>query len=228
MKMQIAERIPLMMLAISLMIIASISHAGEWEDRFEDGNADGWNEVTGDWAVKDGAYEQSIMEAEYQKSILDLDDITDFTLEVDVAILESSAASTSVAAGVLVRTDDEGTSGYRIWGRPDQHGFQFSVWQDNTFQHVITDAAAKAVEGETYHLKVQIEGFKISAWFNDQLMVDEHEDESKLFATGRIGFINYNAHSVYDNLTVTGPNVLTNIAVEPAGKLAAAWGAIKQ
>ena len=120
------------------------------------------------------------MDAVYQKSVIDIDNFTDFTLKVDVTVLDNSGASTSIAAGVLVRTDEEGTSGYRIWGRPDQSGFQFSVWQDNTFTHVITDAAFQAIIGETYHLKVQMEGFIISAWFNDELLVDEYEDAGKL------------------------------------------------
>jgi hypothetical protein len=221
------NRLPVI-LVICLVIPSVNSFAGVWEDKFEDGNADGWIEVSGDWEVNAGVYEQTTMDAVYQKSILELDNLTDLTLDVDITILDSSAASTSIAAGVLVRTDEEGTSGYRIWGRPDQHGFQFSVWQDNTFQHVITDAAFKAIEGETYHLKVKIEGFTISAWFNDELLVDEYEDADKLFASGYIGLINYNSHCQYDNLIIEGVDVTSNLAVTPAGKLTIAWGKVKK
>lgn len=226
--MQILRNILPAMLIAGLMSISLASFAGVWEDRFEDGNADGWSEIAGDWEVKDGVYEQSIMDAAYQKSILDLEGLKDFTLDVDVTILENSAASTSIAAGVLIRTDEDGNSGYRIWGRPDQHGFQFSVWQDNTFAHVITDAAFQSVIGETYHLKVKVEGFLLSAWYDDELLVDEHEDEGKLFASGQIGLINYNSLCQYDNLVIEGAAVPSNLAVAPAGKLAAAWGEVKQ
>jgi hypothetical protein len=132
-----------------------------------------------------------------------------------------------VAAGVLVRTDEEGSSGYRIWVRPDQHGFQLSVWQDNAFNHVITDPATVAVLGESNHLKVQIEGFTISAWVDGDIMVDQHVDADSLFASGHVALINYNAHTQYDNLVMEGPAVPTNLAVKPVGKVAVTWAAIR-
>jgi hypothetical protein len=101
------------------------------------------------------------------------------------------------------------------------------VWQDDTYIHVIIDPATKAVVGESEHLKVQIEGFTISAWVDDNVMVDEYTDADELFASGRVCFINYNAHAQYDNLMIDGPAVPTNLAVEPVGKLAVAWGTIK-
>ena len=227
MKVRVMKRGALIILSIWLMLLPISVFAGVWWDDFEDGRADGWSEVSGDWEVADGIYQQTTMDAVYQKSMLELQDLSDFTLEVDVTVLEGGQASTSVAAGVLVRTDAHGESGYRIWIRPDQSGFQFSVWQDDTYTHVIIDPATKAVMGEPGHLKVQIEGFTISAWVDDNIMVDEYIDADELFASGRVGFINYNAHAQYDNLIIEGPAVPTNLAVEPVGKLAVAWGIAK-
>jgi hypothetical protein len=227
MRLRIAKRVTLIILSIWLVLLPISVSAGIWWDDFEDGRADGWTEVSGDWEVTDGTYQQTTMDAVYQKSILELEDLSDFTLEVDVTVLEGGQASTSVAAGVLVRTDAEGASGYRIWIRPDQSGFQFSVWQDNAYIHVIVDPATKAVVGEPGHLKVQIEGFTISAWVDDNIMVDEYTDADELFASGRVCLINYNAHAQYDNLIIEGPAVPTNLAVELVGKVAVAWGSIK-
>jgi hypothetical protein len=215
------------MLTIWLMVISATSFAGVWEDRFEDGNADGWNEVEGDWEIKDGVYEQTIMDAAYQKSMLELEDLTDFTMEVDITILEGGAGSTSVAAGVLLRGTDDGSSGYRFWIRDDTNGFQFSLWQDNAYTNVVGVAAERATAGETYRLKVQLEGFEFSAWVDDRLVLDEHVEQGKLFTSGQVGFINYNCHVQYDNLTIDGPNVISNLSVAPAGKLVVAWGTIK-
>lgn len=214
-------------LAIFFMIITTSTFAGVWKDDFGDGKDDGWNVVSGEWEVQGGVYEQTIMDAVYQKSILNLENLKDFTIEMDVTILENSAASTSIAAGMLVRTDPDGSSGYRIWVRPDVSGFQFSVWQNNAFVHVITDAATKSINGEINHLKVEIQGFKISAWVDDKNMVDEYEDTSKLFASGHIGLINYNAHCQYDNIVISGTDVPSNTAVATIGKIASLWGTVK-
>ena len=210
-----------------LLLFPLSGFAGVWQDNFDDGRADGWDEVSGDWVVKDGAYIQSATEAEYQKSILDVQNLTDFTLEVDVTVFEGSPASTSIAAGVLVRTNDNGSAGYRFWIRPDQNGFQFSVWQDDKYTHVKTDAAEKAEFGQTYRLKVQLEGFTMSAWVDDRLMVEDYVESGELFASGQVGLINYNAHCQYDNLIMEGENILSNLSVEYCGKLATTWSSIK-
>ncbi|MFC1712522.1 family 16 glycoside hydrolase [Candidatus Poribacteria bacterium] len=218
-------RIPLLsILTILLMVLATGSFAGVWEDNFDDGNVDDWNEISGDWEVKDGIYQQTTMTAEYQKSINGTEGFTDYTLEVDVTIVEGGGGSTSICAGVLMRTDATGSAGYRFWVRNDTNGFQFSVWMENTFKHVIVNAAEVATPGQVYHLKVQIEGFNISAWVDDRIMVEDHLEADGLFPSGLIGLINYNSHAQYDNLTISGADI---IAVAPAGKLATKWGSIK-
>ncbi len=123
-----------------------------------------------------------------------------------------------------MRTDATGSAGYRFWIRDDTNGFQFSVWMENTFKHVVVKAEERATPGQVYHLKVQIEEFNISAWVDDRIMVDEHLEADGLFPSGLIGFINYNSHAQYDNLTISGADI---IAVAPVGKLAVTWGNIK-
>jgi hypothetical protein len=212
-------------LVVCLVALPLSGFAGVWETDFE--NADGWNVVEGDWGIEDGVYQRTDMTPTYGKSIYLPGDWLNYTLEVDVTILEGGADSASIAAGVLLRTDETGSSGYRIWGRPDQHGFQLSVWQDNTFTHVITDPDEKSILGQTHHLKVQIDGFIISAWFDDNLKIDNYEDVDQLFPTGLIGLINYNAHAQYDNLRVTSDAIDTVSAVTPGSKLTATWGSLK-
>jgi hypothetical protein len=208
------------------MICAAGSYAGTWLDNFEDGRADDWEEISGDWDVEDGVYKQTEATAAYQKSIHESEDWTDYTLEVDITILESSAASTSVAAGVLLRSDDTGSFGYRIWIRADSGGFQFSLWENNGYTHVTTQAAEVAALGETYTLKVEIEGNILSAWVDDRSMFEDYTEEADLFPTGRLGLINYNCSVLYDNISVSGDNIY--MAVSPTSQsTATAWGAIK-
>lgn len=213
-------------MVICLAIFPMSSFAGTWENDF--GNTDGWNVVDGEWILENGVYQRTDAAATYGKSIYLPGDWENYTLEVDITILEAGPDSASVAAGVLLRTDESGSSGYRIWGRPDQHGFQLSVWQNNKFTHVITDPEEKSILGQTHHLKIQIEGFTISAWFDGNLKIDNYEDPDQLFATGMLGFINYNAHAQYDNLMVTSDAIEPVSAVTPGSKLTATWGSLKK
>ena len=223
--MRIAEKILLIIVSVSLMTYAAGSYAGVWQDDFEDGRADGWDEVRGTWEVIDGIYEQTDIAAEYQNSIHENETWTDYALEIDITILESSGASTSVAAGVLLRANETGSSGYRIWIRTDSGGFQFSLWENDSYTHIVTQAAERAISGETYRLKVEIEGSTLSAWVDDRVMFEDQVDEGNLFPTGRVGLINYNCHVQYDNLTLSGDGV---IAVSPTiQSTAIAWGIIK-
>ena len=224
--MRTASKILAIVVSISLMICAAGSYAGTWLDDFEDGRADEWEDISGTWEVEDGVYEQVDVVPEYHKCIHENEDWTDYTLEVDITILENSAGSTSVAAGVLLRSDDSGSSGYRIWIRTDSGGFQFSLWENDSYTHVITQAAEQAVLGETYRLKVEIDGDILSAWVDDRSMFEDYTEEADLFPTGRVALINYNCSVQYDNISVSGESIY--IAVPPTSQsTATAWGAIK-
>ena len=211
-------------LILTILFCQSIASAGTFIEDFESGRVDDWDEVTGTWEVEDGAYQQVDMVAEYAKTINKTLGWTNYTIEVDVTIVEGGPGSTSVCAGLLLRTDDTGTAGYRLWIRDDSNGFQFSNWIENTFQHVITNANERATPGQANRLKVEIEDFTISAWVDDRLMFEEYEDANQLFPIGKVGFIVYNSHAKFDNLAISGEGI---IAVAPAGKLAATWGSIK-
>ena len=210
-------------LATSLIITAA-SFAGVWEDNFDDGLADGWSEIDGEWKVEDGMYQRVDKVNIYGKSVNDLTDLTDYTLEVDVTIVEKGPDSTSVAAGVLLISNEDASSGYRLWLRDDTNGFQFSTWQDNKYTNVLGEPAERAVSGQTHHLVIEVEGFSFSAWVDGRVVFEDQVDPDGLFPSGQIAFINYNCHVKYDNLTLSGD---TLAAVSPGGKLAATWGSIR-
>lgn len=209
---------------LAVLFSQSIAFAGTFIEDFDSGQVNDWIEVTGEWEAEGGVYQQLDMVPEYAKTINKTGGWTNYTIEVDVTIVEGGPDSTSVCAGLLLRTDETGTAGYRLWIRDDTNGFQFSNWIENTFLHVITNADERATPGEAYRLKVEIEDFTLSAWVDDRLMFEDFDDEDKLFPIGKIGFISYNSHAKFDNLTITGADI---IAVAPAGKLAVKWGNIK-
>lgn len=214
-----------------MILFAFSSFAGVWEDNFNDGIADGWNEVFGEWSVDNGVYQRTDMVADYYKSVSDLTHLENFTLEADVTIVEKGADSTSVAAGVLLRTDETASSGYRFWLRGDTNGFQYSVWKDSKFTNIIDNPDEVATFGQMYHLKVQLQDFTFSAWVNDSIMVDNYVDPDQLFASGLICLINYNCHVEYDNLKVTSDEIAGAASAvsstDNTDKLASEWGATK-
>ena len=51
--MKFGKGVSLIIVSILLMILGSISFAGVWVDNFDDGKADGWDEIAGEWEVDD-------------------------------------------------------------------------------------------------------------------------------------------------------------------------------
>ncbi|MFC1712529.1 family 16 glycoside hydrolase [Candidatus Poribacteria bacterium] len=217
-------KISLLCALATSLVFAAASFAGTWEDNFDDGLADGWNEIDGEWKVEDGMYQRVDKVNIYGKSVNDLTDLADYTLEVDVTIVEKGPDSTSVAAGVLLRSNEDASSGYRIWLRDDTNGFQFSTWEDNAFTHVATQAEERAVPGQAHHLEVTVEGFMFSASVDGRVAFQDQVEPNGLFPSGRVAFINYNCHVKYDNLTISSDTIA---AIAPGGKLAVTWGALK-
>jgi hypothetical protein len=123
-----------------------------------------------------------------------------------------------------VRADQKGENGFRFWIRTDMPP-QFSKWINDKYEHIKQDIPVKIEIGETYHLKVIIEGNKYQGFIDDEEVLN-HEDKDGFRKSGRIGLITYKAYPHFDNVTVSGENV-KGLAVQSGGKLSARWGRIK-
>ena len=202
-------------------ILTPIVSAGVWQENFDRGLPDDWNEVKGEWKIEKDAYAET-SGAEYAKTMFGDEDWTDYTLEVDVTLVENVNVN---AAGVLIRADTDGDNGMRFWIRTDQHKCQFSRWRENQWDHIVTPLPVDPEVGETYRLKVVAEGQNYQCFVNDELLF-EGDDDAKFRDSGRIGFITNTANVHFDNLVIDGADI-PSFAVAPNGKLTTRWGQLK-
>ena len=207
---------------ISLIAILTFTaSAGIWQENFDKGLPDGWNEVKGEWKIEKDAYAET-SGAEYAKTMFGDEDWTDYTLEVDLTLVKNVNVN---AAGVLIRADADGDNGMRFWIRTDQHKCQFSRWRENQWDHIKTPLPVEPEVGETYRLKIVAEGQNYQCFVDDELLFDG-EDNMKFRDSGRIGFITHTANVHFDNLSIDGEDIPA-FAVEPNGKLTTRWGQLK-
>ena len=202
-------------------ILTSTASAGVWQENFDNGLPDGWNAVKGEWKIVKDAYAET-SGAQYAKTMFGDEAWTDYTVEVDVTLVENVNVN---AAGVLIRADKDGDNGMRFWIRTDQHKCQLSRWKENQFEHIATPLPAEPEVGKTHRLKVVAEGQNYQCFVDDELLF-EGDDDAKFRDSGRIGFITYEANVHFDNLVIDGADI-PSFAVEPNGKLTTRWGQLK-
>ena len=53
-----------------LLLLSPFAYAGVCKDDFEDGNANGWKEVSGTWAVQDGACVQLEADGDVPRTVI--------------------------------------------------------------------------------------------------------------------------------------------------------------
>jgi len=198
------------------LLSGSLALAGTWVEDFDSGNVDSWNEVAGEWNVEEGGYAETAG-SDYAKTMFGDEAWTDYTVEVDVTLVENVSTN---AVGMLLRADENGENGYRFWIRVDSSNAQFSTWENSAYVHLEQPELTVEI-GETYHLKVVMEGNSFQCFVNDEMIIDLENDFRD---SGRVGFICYRAYPRYDNLKVSS-SVIT--AVRPGGKLTTLWGAVK-
>jgi len=202
-------------------ILASIALAGTWQENFDNGLPDGWNDVSGEWKIEKDAYAET-SGGQYAKTMFGDEDWADYTVEVDVTLVKNVNVN---AAGLLIRADANGDNGMRFWIRTDQHKCQFSRWRANEWDHIATPLPLEPEIGETYRLKIVAEGQNYRCFVDNELLF-EGEDDMKFRDSGRIGFITFEAYAHFDNLIIDGEEIPA-FAVEPTGKLATCWGRLK-
>ena len=211
---------PILMIFMVIVLISTAS-AGTWQENFDNGLPDGWNEVKGEWKIVKDAYAETAG-TQYAKTMFGDEDWTDYTLEVDVTLVKDVGVN---AAGVLIRADTDGDNAMRYWIRTDQHKCQFSRWRENQWDHIATPLPLEPEVGETYRLKIVAEGQNYQCFVDDERLFDD-ADDAKFRDSGRIGFISYEANVHFDNLIIDGEEIPA-FAVEPTGKLATRWGHLK-
>jgi len=215
------------MLAFSVRAVA-------WFDDFDDGNYDGWKVESsggGKWEVnKDG---ELYFDGGGDSVIYAGDpNWTDYTFEADVKLLVSK----DYIGGIRCRIDPDTGEAYSIWIYPSEGRFKlidFFGWGSGApgwaeIGDKMPSWVAPPVE-EFHRLKIVVQGKRIEAYWDDELMCTADSDAHK---TGCIGINGYDTPVIWDNIWVYGPGIPFSPgepgAVEPKGKLAMTWGEIRK
>ena len=185
-----------------------------FRDDFNDGSADGWEPVSGEWSVVDGAYVQSKLDMNgYQTFAGDMS-WTDYELEVKVTPLAVHQKLSVMLNGRATDVNNRYIGSYnngtlsiscRINGK-DKDG------------KALVSAPYTMEAGKTYTMKMVFRGAQIELWING---VKELEATDDTYSAGRIGLVTYTTTAKFDDVvvrTVSGePQPAGPIAVKDFG-----------
>lgn len=228
----------LVYLCVALISFISIWAAEAYEENFDDGKADDWELVSGDWRVEDGALTQFEVvgkgggEARNRAAAYAVGDEAwkDYTFEVKIKPI-----SASNYAGVMFRVA-------KINGGADGNTFnnasQYYYWLigiGGTYSKIWQAPLGSALEqtpgdtlrsGEWNEVKVEMYGQNVKLYLNGKLQKDFDIPKSAQIEFGGIALATYNASASFDDVKVEGPGI-PGMAVSLGGKLATLWAELK-
>jgi len=195
--------------------------AGTWESNFDTGQAEGWDVLVGDWAVVGNTFEAFDETKAYARAITGQEDWSDYTVECDVTLIEGAIN----AAGIILRCDNECMNGYRFWIRSDTGNFEVYRWTDGNWAAPnFLSQNIGVVNGQTYGLKVKMEGSEFTCHVDGQEM-GTFVDADQYRTNGKVALVAVNTRVQFDNVMITGDTIA---AVNPsANNIATAWGKVK-
>jgi hypothetical protein len=184
------------------LMVATSSSAEEilFQDNFDDGTADGWQQLDGGFAVVNGEYQITSFSGFNDARAVNGDSLTDYIFEADFNFPDNHAA-------LLFRVEEvaSGTDAGRY--------YQFHVWE--TFVGVCTmnysagfcdrvlDVPRDTTTNEWHHARLVIHGATVDAYI-DGAHVLTYADLTE-YAAGQIGLkkINGPGTNLYDNVVVS-------------------------
>ena len=203
-----------------------------YEEPFDKG-PEGWEAVDGTkWELKDGAYLQSNLQPnQFSFYAVDAPDWQDYVFEAQI-----NPVSGDNYAGVLWRVQAAGagntswaTGKFYYWliGIEGFGGNYSKIWEAPSGQAVDENPGTERLaKGEWNDIRVEVEGDTFKMYLNGSLQ-KEYTDKDGLLEWGGIGLSTYTAEANFDNVKVIGDGGPGGLAVEPTGKAAVHWGALK-
>lgn len=168
-----------------------------FQDDFNDGNADGWYVLEGDWRVVNYEYMDDRVGAGYRMDVTTVGSPTwaDYVYEAQVLLEQREG-------GLAFRVSDDSRSGYMTTIRPHlQDALLMKAWDFPSMSHVYLDQVAFSASYNTwYTMKVVVEGSDMTVYVDDQPILSATDAE---FAAGKIGLYQVKSIARYDNVLVT-------------------------
>ena len=191
-----------------------------------------WDVGSGKWEVKNGEYVQTTTDTFLNSFVKEAEwDLawTEYTLELKAKKLggaEGWDIVFGIAKGDKVPAikDDRGTMTFYDWNIAGWANTRSVLRKrvKGAGSNVFETQVGKTVENDKwYHIRVEVSPDKIVGYLDDEqaFVVEEGPAE------GRIGFSLFGTSAVFDDIVVYDEG---GLAVEPAEKLAAAWGELKR
>ena len=212
------------------LLLSSLVYAGECIDDFENGNADGWKEVSGDWDVEEGAYVQlgagmDVMGVPY--TIIESPwEFSEGTIEVTITFSKKSDGE-EIPAILYRMIDDKNGYAFRVQNTRLEVGrFQNGAY-DNIWGNAFPIDTTK-----TFKIKLEVEGMFTKVYFDGVVKI-RVGDLEETFEKGKVGLAVFDANKpiYFDDVIINGAEIFPfpplSEKVDPGGKLASVWGQIK-
>ena len=210
------------------LLLAVTSYGGVFVDDFEDGVANGWRPVRGDWVMRDGAYvlEEADGLDELQLAVLDSPWlITDAVISFTVSFGDGAVGVERPL--VLFRLEDD-DNGYAFRLRGDEKSMDVGLIEAREYSNIRGDPKDVIDIGDPSSIVIEVDGNIFFVTYNDEafLRVGDVDDH---FTAGRIGIgaLVVDAPIHFEEIRVEGDGV-TQFApdllpVDATGRLALTW-----
>jgi hypothetical protein len=168
-----------------------------FSDNFEDGNADGWINYSGNWSIVNGRYH--VLPAPGAKSVVN-NTFGDFHLSADVQDCKGDAYGD---AGILFRVSEPKNSCDSLKGYLagiSAGGDQVFLARFNNDCQKVRVVSLNIDNGGSYHITVDAKGASIKVYVDGILYIDYRDDAP--FRSGTIGFRNYSSEAYFDNISI--------------------------
>lgn len=214
-----------------LLLLSYSVYGGPCKDDFEDGNANGWEEVAGEWKVQDGLYAQigTNVNLGVPRTIIKSPwDFKDGIIEVTI-IFDKKSDGTEIPS-ILYRMVDK-DNGYVF--RMNNGILEVGRFTNAQYEYIRGDAFPIDT-GKPCVMKLEVEGIFTKVYYNGVIKIRVGEPEAKRgYEKGKVGLAVFDPKRpvYFDNITIEGQGVYAfppmDQAVELKNKLVSLWGRIK-
>lgn len=208
--------------------LASVATADEQAWTFDDSAVD-WIPANGSWEVEDGIYKQTMRWGKAQKALADGAEWTDHTIEARVRI------EAGHWAGIVFRAQNEfeyyvylicpKENKSELWRHRRSTAFKDGFEGRDEIEHDIEPIGFTITRNEWFTLRATVEGSRIALAING-IEQDVFTDDT--YPLGKVGVWTWDTQASFDDVSVNGATTTSLTAVEPHGKLATAWAALKE
>lgn len=229
--------------SIWVLVFTSLSFGGEILDDFDDGDAVGWERSPQNkdsktfWGVKNKEvifdpqnvpWDQAISQFNFTGKGLNVGDPnewTDYELEVDLL----HEVQANWPGGIRGRVDLKTGAHYAVWLYPGDSRINLYSnpgWDINTGIVNHGQANYKPEVNKFHTVTLTFEGSTIKVSYDGKVLIEAKDNNYK---KGTVALDNQDKVVHYDNVRIRGTGIpnLNVSPVSPAGKLATAWGKIK-